>query len=127
MAFEELPPGQTIVIDANIFVYHFSGVSVDCTRLLERCAAADLVGVTPAHTVLEAAHRLMLLEAVTKGIVTRGDVARKLAEKPEAVMQLTEYSRQRHGHRRDGRQRCSHELRDVAGRNSVPATLRALD
>ncbi|HCC34000.1 MAG TPA: hypothetical protein DEQ28_08940 [Clostridiales bacterium] len=91
MRLEELPSGSSVFIDANIFIYHFSGVSPECSRALERCATSELVGATTAHIVLEVAHRMMLLEAVLKGVVARGDVAKKLAERPEAVSQLGEY------------------------------------
>ncbi|HHY37849.1 MAG TPA: type II toxin-antitoxin system VapC family toxin [Clostridia bacterium] len=92
MKFDDLRPGSSVFIDANIFVYHFSGASSDCTTLLERCASAQLAGLTTTHIVLEVAHRLMLIEAVIKGIVSPGDVVKKLAAKPEAVAKLTEYS-----------------------------------
>lgn len=79
-------------IDANIFVYHFTGVSSQCTWLLERCEHGDVLGFTTAHIVLEVAHRLMMLEAVTKGLVTAGKVAKKLKERPEVVRQLRQYA-----------------------------------
>ncbi|GFP25832.1 hypothetical protein HKBW3S25_01313, partial [Candidatus Hakubella thermalkaliphila] len=32
MRFDELPPGEAVFIDANIFVYHFTGISEECSR-----------------------------------------------------------------------------------------------
>jgi predicted nucleic acid-binding protein len=38
-------------------------------------------------------HRLMLLEAVHKGLISGGQLARKLKERPEIVKSLREYNR----------------------------------
>jgi len=86
----ELPAGQTVFIDANIFIYHFTGLSQECSGFLERCERGDLWGVTAVHILLEVLHRLMMIEAVTKGLVTSGNVARKLREKPNVVKQLAD-------------------------------------
>lgn len=39
-------------------------------------------------------HRLMMLEALAKGLVTTGNVAKRLKRRPEIVKQLTVYSNQ---------------------------------
>jgi predicted nucleic acid-binding protein len=90
----ELPAGQTVFIDANIFIYHFTGLSQECSGFLERCERGDLWGITAVHILLEALHRLMMIEAVTKGLVTSGNVARKLRKKPNVVKQLADYQTQ---------------------------------
>jgi predicted nucleic acid-binding protein len=36
MNLNDLPDGAAVFIDANIFVYHFSGVSPECRAFLER-------------------------------------------------------------------------------------------
>jgi predicted nucleic acid-binding protein len=64
---EALPAGASVFIDANIFIYHFLGVSRQCAAFLERCSSGDLRAVTGAHTVAEVLHRLMLAEAKAKG------------------------------------------------------------
>ena len=86
----ELPAGQTVFIDANIFIYHFTGLSQECSSFLERCERGELWGVTAVHILLEVLRRLMMIEAVTKGLVTSGNVARKLREKPDVVKQLAD-------------------------------------
>jgi len=47
----ELPAGQTVFIDANIFIYHFTGLSRECSRFLERCAWGDPCGISVLATV----------------------------------------------------------------------------
>lgn len=90
----ELSARQTVFIDANIFIYHFTGLSQECSRFLERCERGDLWGITAVHILLEVLHRLMMIEAVTKGLVTSGNVARKLRKRPNLVKQLTDYQTQ---------------------------------
>ena len=90
----ELPAGQTVFIDANIFIYHFTGLSQECSSFLERCERGELWGITAVHILLEVLHRLMMIEAVTKKLVTSGSVARKLREKPHVVKQLADYQAQ---------------------------------
>ncbi|MEE8194976.1 MAG: type II toxin-antitoxin system VapC family toxin [Candidatus Bipolaricaulota bacterium] len=84
----ELPTGQTIFVDANIFIYHFTGLSQECSSFLERCERGDLWGITGVHILLEVLHRLMMIEAVTKKLVTSGNVAKKLRKKPNVVREL---------------------------------------
>lgn len=90
----QLPPGERAFIDANIFIYHFTGLSQECTAFLERCERGELSGVTSVHILLEVLHRLMMIEAVAKGLVSPGSVAKKLREKPEVVKQLSDYQAQ---------------------------------
>lgn len=94
MRFEELKPGTTIFIDANIFIYHFTGISEECSSLLERCEGEEIPGFTTTNILLEVMHRLMMLEALAKGLVTTGNVAKRLKRRPEIVKQLTVYSNQ---------------------------------
>ena len=88
-----LPGGSTIFIDANIFIYHFSGptpLTPSCTALLERIVNREIVGVTSTTVVLEVLHRLMILEAISKfHLVPRGAV-QFLKANPEKVKALNE-------------------------------------
>ena len=87
----DLTAEQTLFIDANIFIYHFTGLSQQCSDFLARCERGDLWGVTGTHVLLEVLHRLMMVEAVNKGLVTPGNVAKKLRGKPDVVEQLIDY------------------------------------
>mgnify|MGYP001559388360 CR=1 FL=1 len=46
MKFDELKKGESIFIDANIFIYHFGGQSDECKEILIKCAKGDLKGYT---------------------------------------------------------------------------------
>ena len=59
--------------------------------LLERCARRDLVGYTATVNLAEVLHRLMIAEAVERGLVSRGKAVQKLGKNPELVKQLTQY------------------------------------
>jgi len=85
----EIPEGVAVFIDANVFVYHFVGASPQCTGLLARCESGELRGSTSVLVLAEAAHRLMMIEAVERKLVSAGNVARKLARRPELVKRLT--------------------------------------
>ena len=92
MKLEELPDGARIFVDANILIYHFSGTSLECQAFLQRCEFKQLEAFTGVHIVLEVAHRLMMLEALQKGLITGGQPARKLKEQPEIVKMLQAYN-----------------------------------
>lgn len=92
MTLDLLADGQKVFIDANVFIYHFSGVSPACSRFLTRCEAGALDGVTSVQVVLEVLHRLMMLEAVMKGLVFPGGVAAKLKRRPELIRELHGYA-----------------------------------
>lgn len=92
MTLDELPNGTRLFIDANIFVYHFGGHSAECQTLLERCARQQVLGYTSTFVIAEILHRLMIGEAVQKGLVTAKGAVAKLAEKPELVTQLRQYN-----------------------------------
>lgn len=90
----ELPAGQTVFIDASIFIYHFTGLSQECSSFLECCERGNLWGITAVHILLEVLHRLMMVEAVTKGLVPSGNVAKELRKRPNVVKQLADYQTQ---------------------------------
>lgn len=87
----KLPTGTRVFIDANIFIYHFTGVSQECREFLERCEHGEIFGVTGVLTLLEVLHRLMMIEAEAKKLITPGRLARKLKEQPEIVKHLKDY------------------------------------
>lgn len=91
---DQIEEGSRVFIDANILIYHFTGVSLECRRLLERCESGRVRGSTSILAVAEVGHRLMTIEAVAKGLVSPGNVVRKLREKPDVVRQLRIYQDQ---------------------------------
>ena len=91
MSLADLADGERVFIDANIFIYHFGGRSLECKAFLERCARHDLLGYTSTPVLAEVLHRLMVAEAIAKELVTARTAVRKLGESPELVKQLTQY------------------------------------
>jgi predicted nucleic acid-binding protein len=91
MKISEIKAGETVFIDANIFIYHFTGVSEESTLFLKRCEEGELTGVIGMNILIEVLHRLMMIEAITKGFVKPGDVVKKLKKKPDIVKKLTDY------------------------------------
>ena len=87
-ALEHAPEGERVFVDAPIFIYHFTGVSAECRRFLERCERAEVQGVTSVTVVAEVTHRLLMIEAVQSGLVSSGNVAAKLRSKPDALRSL---------------------------------------
>lgn len=90
----DVPDGALVFVDANIFVYHFTGVSAECSRFLGQCERGNVTGLTGVHVLLEVLHRLKMVEAVTRGLVSPGNVARKLREHPEVVKELSQSEEQ---------------------------------
>jgi predicted nucleic acid-binding protein len=91
MKLDALEAGTTVFIDANIFIYHFTGASDDCTALLNRCEQGELDGVTSVNAQLEVLHRLMMVEAVNKKLVAPPNILNKLRKQPQKIKQLNEY------------------------------------
>lgn len=56
MRLDSIPSGTRVFIDANIFIYHFTGVSTQCSDFLNRCERSDLEGNTSANVLLEVLH-----------------------------------------------------------------------
>ncbi|MGH8528138.1 MAG: type II toxin-antitoxin system VapC family toxin [Gammaproteobacteria bacterium] len=91
MNLDDIPSGSLCVIDTNILLYAEQGVSDQSQRLIRRCARGDLIGTLPQTVWQEVTHKLMLAEAMTKGLVSGGNPAARLAAKPEAVRGLSLY------------------------------------
>jgi len=91
MKLEEIEPQSEVFIDANIFIYHFTGVSEECSNFLTRCEEGELSGLTSVNVLLEVLHRLMIVEAVKKKLIKPPRPLQKLKEKPEKICQLRDY------------------------------------
>ncbi len=92
MTLTDLQDGDSVFLDANIFIYHFGGRSAQCKTLLTRCASRTLQGYTSTTILAEVLHRLMVAEAIQKRLVTAKNAVKKLQERPELVKQLTKYN-----------------------------------
>jgi predicted nucleic acid-binding protein len=85
-----VPSGIDLFIDANVFVYAFLRRSSQCLAVLERCAREEVFGVTSFDTVNDVTHRMMLAEAMSKGLISREN-ASLLKSRPIVVRALTDY------------------------------------
>ncbi len=93
MAVRPLPAiaaGTRILLDANIFIYAFTGRSLQCQEMLERSQNGDVAAVTTIETVNEVCHRLMLLEALERGVIDKIS-ALALRSKATEITRLTSY------------------------------------
>lgn len=91
MRLAEIPQQSRVFIDANILIYHFTGMSPECTEFLARVERGILQGFTGQVLLLEAAHRLMVLEALERGLPAGANPAARLGRRPDLVQQLSKY------------------------------------
>jgi len=94
MIFEELNEGDSIFIDANIFIYNFGALSTECKTLLIRCAKKELIGYTLTSILAEVLHKLMIAEAIEKQLITDKNPVKNLIEKPDIIKNLVKYNKQ---------------------------------
>jgi predicted nucleic acid-binding protein len=87
----QIPQKQTVIIDTNIFVYAAQRISVQCIKLLEKCAKDELYGIIPVHILTELTHVLMLAEARDLGLIRGQNPAKQLLENPNKVKVLNRY------------------------------------
>src|SRR5215212_9343859 len=87
-----LPPGEEVLIDANVIVYGALALSAQSHELLRRCAHRDVSGFTTVETLSDACHRLMLGEAAGRKLIARPNAA-NLQGKPHIVRALDDYWR----------------------------------
>lgn len=91
MTLTEIDPGSSVFIDANIFIYHFAGQSEECSSFLTRVEKGELRGFSGQVGILEVAHRLMMLEAIERGLSPAPNPASRLARQPQLVRSLSKY------------------------------------
>ncbi|MGH7814458.1 MAG: type II toxin-antitoxin system VapC family toxin [Candidatus Binataceae bacterium] len=85
-----LPARAGILLDANIFIYAFTGRSEQCRKLLERSQRGEVAACTTIEAVNEVCHRLMLMEAFERGIIDKIS-APALRSKAAEIARLTSY------------------------------------
>lgn len=86
-----IPQEQTVILDANIFIYANHRASDQCIKLLERCAKNEIYGIITTHTLAEVMHVLMLAEARDIGLIKSSNPAKQLAQNPKKVKALNRY------------------------------------
>lgn len=88
-----ISPGSAVFIDANIFIYGFNHLSVECETFLERCKHEEFLGVTLFEVIAEATHTFMMAEALSKRVIHK-PAARFLRERADLIPTLHDYWRQ---------------------------------
>lgn len=91
MNLNQIPDEKIVLIDANIFLFANQRASEQCITLLSRCADSSVTGCITTHLLAEITHIFMLAEARDAGLITTGNPARQLSEKPELVRRLYIY------------------------------------
>jgi len=94
MTLADIPTGQAVFVDANIFIYYFRPDPVlgpPCGQLLQRIDNGDLRGFTSAHILSEMAHRLMVDEAVQRFGWPMAGIARRLRNHHAQIANLARH------------------------------------
>lgn len=91
MDINGLPAQTRCLVDANILIYHIGGSSLECQDFLKRVADEELGAYLTNTIIAEVLHRQMLIEAVSKGLVTQGKALNKLKSNPTLIKSLSDY------------------------------------
>lgn len=94
MTLSQIPSDIRIFVDANIFVYHFSGpteLTPTCSAFLRRIEEGSLAAFTSLTVLTEVLHRLMIIEATGILQTESKQIVRFLKEHPAEVQKLTKH------------------------------------
>jgi predicted nucleic acid-binding protein len=94
MTFDDLVAPADVFVDANTFIYHFTGDpswGAACTRLLERIEFQELRGFTATHVLADVVHRLMTIEAMDRMGWPATRLAARLRKHHVEIPNLTVY------------------------------------
>jgi predicted nucleic acid-binding protein len=94
MTFADVPANDSIFLDANTLVYHFTSHQVfgpPANQLLARIENQELSGYTSTHVLSEAAHRLMMIEAASLPGWKQAKVKLRLMQQPSALQTLNQF------------------------------------
>lgn len=92
MTFADLVAGDSVLVDANTFAYHFAPDPVlepPCSQLLKRIENRELLGFTSVHLLGEVAHKMMTIEANKAFGWPLAGMANRLRRHPAEVQRLT--------------------------------------
>jgi predicted nucleic acid-binding protein len=94
MTFADLAVGDSVFLDANIFVFHFApdpAYGPACGQLMQQIQNQQLQGFTSTQVLGEVAHRLMIMEASRVAGWVGGKVKRRLKQQPGTLRQLSQF------------------------------------
>jgi len=91
MFFRNIPDGESVFLDSNVFVYAFAQASSECITLVERCKQGRVYGFVSTLGLAEVYHKTMTMEAA--GLIGEKTVrAQYLEQHPDLVQRLTDYA-----------------------------------
>ena len=91
MTFADIQAGESLFIDANVFVYDFGpepSFGPPSRNLLQRVENGDLKGFVSSHVLHDVAHRLMTLEACQTFGWPYSGIAQRLRRHPLEIQSL---------------------------------------
>jgi predicted nucleic acid-binding protein len=91
MNFSAIHAGDSVFVDANVFVYNFApdpSFGPPSRGLLERFETGEVKGFTSTHVLHDVAHRLMTLEACQTFGWPYAGIGQRLRRHPFEVQQL---------------------------------------
>jgi predicted nucleic acid-binding protein len=94
MNLADIPSGELVFVDANIFLYYFEPDPVfgpACEQLFLRVEQHELVAFSSSHVISDLAHRLMTTEAHTVLGWPFAGMALRLKKHPDQLQKLTRY------------------------------------
>lgn len=96
MTFADIPPGASIFLDANTFVFHFTPHPVfrsACATLFLRIIRRELSASTSLDVLSDVAHRVMTLEAMATYSWPAAGIAQRLRGQPQVIRSLSRFRR----------------------------------
>lgn len=91
MDIKLIPATTTLLIDANILIYHLGDSSAECTDFLKRVALGEIEAYVTTTILAEVLHRRLISEALAKGLIPAGQPVKKLKANPLIITSLTDY------------------------------------
>jgi len=88
---DDIPTGSLCVVDTNVLLCAEQGASSQAQRFIRRCSSGEVKATLPQTVWQEFTHKLMLAEAMMRGLTSGGNPAARLASRPEAIRGLTLY------------------------------------
>ena len=85
MNLDDIPAGSLCVVDTNVLLYAEQGASIQAQRFIRRCSSGEIKATLPQTVWQEFTHKLMLAEAMMRGLTSGGNPAKRLASRPEAI------------------------------------------
>lgn len=87
----EIPASTKVFIDANIFVFSACDREGESSQFLKKCLAEEVQGFTSVSVLAETLHRLMILEAIEKKLVSQNKPLQKIKKNLDLITKLTKY------------------------------------